>query len=97
MDVLQIPAFLCRQTDLLLAAGRTGKPVNIKCGPVHGVRAGDVLGTTSGADRSCGPYLARAAAAAWSDGPGIESLLTVWKAARPYWGLGRKRGYKCDH
>jgi len=31
-DVLQIPAFLCRQTDLLLAAGRSGKPVNIKKG-----------------------------------------------------------------
>ena len=31
-DALQIPAFLCRQTDLLLAAGRTGKPVNIKKG-----------------------------------------------------------------
>jgi 2-dehydro-3-deoxyphosphooctonate aldolase (KDO 8-P synthase) len=30
--VLQIPAFLCRQTDLLLAAGRTGKPVNVKKG-----------------------------------------------------------------
>jgi 2-dehydro-3-deoxyphosphooctonate aldolase (KDO 8-P synthase) len=32
VDILQIPAFLCRQTDLLLAAGRTGKPVNIKKG-----------------------------------------------------------------
>lgn len=32
VDVLQIPAFLCRQTDLLLAAARTGKPVNIKKG-----------------------------------------------------------------
>ncbi|HET7583814.1 MAG TPA: 3-deoxy-8-phosphooctulonate synthase [Gemmatimonadaceae bacterium] len=31
-DVLQIPAFLCRQTDLLLAAGATGKPVNVKKG-----------------------------------------------------------------
>ena len=31
-DVLQIPAFLCRQTDLLLAAGETGKTVNIKKG-----------------------------------------------------------------
>jgi 2-dehydro-3-deoxyphosphooctonate aldolase (KDO 8-P synthase) len=31
-DALQIPAFLCRQTDLLLAAGATGKPVNIKKG-----------------------------------------------------------------
>ena len=32
VDVLQIPAFLCRQTDLLIAAGATGKPVNIKKG-----------------------------------------------------------------
>ena len=31
-DVLQIPAFLCRQTDLLVAAGRAGKPVNVKKG-----------------------------------------------------------------
>ncbi len=31
-DVLQIPAFLCRQTDLLVAAARTGRPVNIKKG-----------------------------------------------------------------
>jgi 2-dehydro-3-deoxyphosphooctonate aldolase (KDO 8-P synthase) len=31
-DVLQIPAFLCRQTDLLQAAGATGRPVNIKKG-----------------------------------------------------------------
>jgi 2-dehydro-3-deoxyphosphooctonate aldolase (KDO 8-P synthase) len=32
VDILQIPAFLCRQTDLLQAAGRTGKVVNIKKG-----------------------------------------------------------------
>lgn len=32
VDVLQIPAFLCRQTDLLLAAAETGRPVNIKKG-----------------------------------------------------------------
>ncbi|MEM7175685.1 MAG: 3-deoxy-8-phosphooctulonate synthase [Chlamydiota bacterium] len=31
-DVLQIPAFLCRQTDLLIAAGKTQRPVNIKKG-----------------------------------------------------------------
>ncbi|MBR4957483.1 MAG: 3-deoxy-8-phosphooctulonate synthase [Lentisphaeria bacterium] len=31
-DILQIPAFLCRQTDLLMACGATGKPVNIKKG-----------------------------------------------------------------
>src|SRR3990172_12150850 len=32
VDVLQIPAFLCRQTELLVAAARTGKPVNVKKG-----------------------------------------------------------------
>ena len=32
LDILQIPAFLCRQTDLLVAAARTGKPVNVKKG-----------------------------------------------------------------
>ncbi len=32
VDVLQIPAFLCRQTDLLVAAAKTGKPVNVKKG-----------------------------------------------------------------
>ncbi len=31
-DILQIPAFLCRQTDLLVAAGATGRPVNVKKG-----------------------------------------------------------------
>ena len=49
-DVLQIPAFLCRQTDLLMAAGRAGRPVNVKkgqwmaaegmAGAVEKVRAG---------------------------------------------------------
>ena len=32
VDILQIPAFLCRQTELLIAAAKTGKPVNIKKG-----------------------------------------------------------------
>ena len=32
VDLIQIPAFLCRQTDLLVAAGSTGRPVNIKKG-----------------------------------------------------------------
>lgn len=32
LDALQIPAFLCRQTDLILAAGHAGKPVNVKKG-----------------------------------------------------------------
>ena len=52
-DVLQIPAFLCRQTDLLLAAGATGKPVNVKKGQwMHpeGMRGAveKVRGATSG-------------------------------------------------
>jgi 2-dehydro-3-deoxyphosphooctonate aldolase (KDO 8-P synthase) len=32
VDILQVPAFLCRQTDLLLACGRTGRAVNVKKG-----------------------------------------------------------------
>jgi 2-dehydro-3-deoxyphosphooctonate aldolase (KDO 8-P synthase) len=32
LDVIQIPAFMCRQTDLIVAAAKTGKPVNIKKG-----------------------------------------------------------------
>ncbi len=32
VDMIQIPAFLCRQTDLLIGAGKTGKPVNVKKG-----------------------------------------------------------------
>jgi len=32
VDILQIPSFLCRQTEMLLACGRTGKPVNLKKG-----------------------------------------------------------------
>ncbi len=32
VDVLQIPAFLCRQTDLIVAAAQTGKPINVKKG-----------------------------------------------------------------
>jgi 2-dehydro-3-deoxyphosphooctonate aldolase (KDO 8-P synthase) len=32
LDVLQIPAFLCRQTDLVVAAAKTGKPINVKKG-----------------------------------------------------------------
>ncbi len=50
VDVLQIPAFLCRQTDLLLAAGRTGRAVNIKKGQFvspHDIRhAGDKVAST---------------------------------------------------
>jgi 2-dehydro-3-deoxyphosphooctonate aldolase (KDO 8-P synthase) len=52
-DVLQIPAFLCRQTDLLVAAGRTGKPVNVKKGQwVHpDAMAGAIEKVRSGGSR----------------------------------------------
>ncbi len=49
-DILQIPAFLCRQSDLLIAAGRTGKIVNIKKGQFvapHDIhRAADKVAST---------------------------------------------------
>jgi len=44
LDILQIPAFLCRQTDLIVAAARTGKPVNIKKGQfLSPLDAGNIL------------------------------------------------------
>jgi len=50
VDVLQIPAFLCRQTDLLVAAARTGRPVNIKKGqfmaPEDMARAAEKVSST---------------------------------------------------
>ena len=62
VDVLQIPAFLCRQTDLLIAAARTGRAVNVKKGQflapwdmknvvekLTGAGAADVLVTERGA------------------------------------------------
>jgi len=52
--VLQVPAFLCRQTDLLLAAGRTGRSINIKKGqfmaPDEMIRAVEKV-TSTGNDR----------------------------------------------
>jgi 2-dehydro-3-deoxyphosphooctonate aldolase (KDO 8-P synthase) len=49
-DILQIPAFLCRQTDLLVAAGRTGRAVNIKKGqfvsPYDILHAAEKVGAT---------------------------------------------------
>lgn len=53
-DILQIPAFLCRQTDLLLEAGRTGRAVNIKKGqflaPADFAKAAEKIAST-GNDR----------------------------------------------
>jgi len=54
VDVIQIPAFLCRQTDILVAAGRTGKPVNIKKGQFLAppLMAHAAAKTLAGADES---------------------------------------------
>ena len=48
VDVLQIPAFLCRQTDLLVAAAETGRAVNVKKGQLTGVGNPNVLLTERG-------------------------------------------------
>ena len=53
-DILQIPAFLCRQTDLLIAAGRTGRAVNIKKGQFvspHDIRHAAEKVASTGNDR----------------------------------------------
>ncbi|MGH9608077.1 MAG: 3-deoxy-8-phosphooctulonate synthase [Bryobacteraceae bacterium] len=50
VDILQIPAFLCRQTDLLVAAGKTGRTINIKKGqflaPADIARAAEKVAST---------------------------------------------------
>ena len=54
VDILQIPAFLCRQTDLLVEAGRTGKIVNIKKGqfvPAHDIRLAAEKVASTGNDK----------------------------------------------
>ena len=76
VDVLQIPAFLCRQTDLLIAAAKTGKIINVKKGQflapwdmanvikkTHSVQQPGGMGEKSGGQREFVPYLARAAIA----------------------------------
>src|SRR5580692_1369252 len=54
VDILQIPAFLCRQTDLLIEAGRTGRVVNIKKGQFvspHDIRYAAEKVASTGNDR----------------------------------------------
>ena len=48
VDVLQIPAFLCRQTDLLVAAAKTGKPVNVKKRSICGTLGYEKCGGKTG-------------------------------------------------
>ncbi len=87
VDVLQIPAFLCRQTDLLIAAAKTNKIINVKKGqflmakngyPVifdatHSVQQPGGQGESSGGQREFVEYLARAAVAVGVAGVFIET------------------------
>ena len=65
VDILQIPAFLCRQTDLLLEAGRTGRVVNIKKGQFvspHDFATPRKRWRPPATSRSCSPSAARLSA-----------------------------------
>ena len=68
-DILQIPAFLCRQTDLLLEAGRTGRVVNIKKGQFvapHDIRSPPRKSPRPANGKSCSPSAApRSATTTW--------------------------------
>ena len=55
VDVIQIPAFLCRQTDLLVAAAKTNKVINVKKG--QSVAQGEVLGAVGMTGWATGPHL----------------------------------------
>lgn len=70
VDVLQIPAFLCRQTDLLEAAGATGKPVNVKKGQwMHPEGMRGAVTKVRGAARAAGERMASVGARGGDDGP----------------------------
>jgi 2-dehydro-3-deoxyphosphooctonate aldolase (KDO 8-P synthase) len=65
VDILQIPAFLCRQTDLLLAAAATGRTINVKKGQF--LAPWDMANVAAkleagGCDASCSASAARASA-----------------------------------
>ena len=69
VDVLQIPAFLCRQTDLLLAAAATGKVVNVKKGQFLAPwdMANVVAKITGAGNPTC-----------WSPSAALRSATTRW-------------------
>jgi 3-deoxy-D-arabino-heptulosonate 7-phosphate (DAHP) synthase len=75
VDVLQIPAFLCRQTDLLIAAAKTGKVVNVKKGQfLSPQEMGNAVKKVEEAGNRkiiCGPFLS------------FEASATRWSLTRP--------------
>jgi 2-dehydro-3-deoxyphosphooctonate aldolase (KDO 8-P synthase) len=102
VDLLQIPAFLCRQTDLLQSAGATGRPVNIKKGQflapadmayaVDKARgAGGVIATERGATFGYGDLVLDFRSVPIMAGLGVPVCVDVTHAAqRP--GMGGKTG-----
>ena len=70
VDVLQIPAFLCRQTDLLVAAARTGRVVNVKKGQF--LAPWDMANVVAKIDRRGQP------ATCWSPSAASRSATTRW-------------------
>ena len=77
VDVLQIPAFLCRQTDLLVAAAKTGKIVNIKKGQF---RAGNDV-RVSRSDRGLPWYQYHAAGLPMSGGCGCDTFFATTESS----------------
>ena len=86
VDILQIPAFLCRQTDLLLAAGRSGAVINVKKGQF--LAPWDMAAVAQKVASTGHPF---GAAARWA-GLGIGRPARIRAAARPQRGRGRGRG-----
>jgi 2-dehydro-3-deoxyphosphooctonate aldolase (KDO 8-P synthase) len=86
VDVIQIPAFLCRQTDLVVEAARTGKTVNIKKGQflspwnMHSIHKkiekfeGDVWFTERGTTFGYGDLVVDMRSLEWMKGPGAKII-----------------------
>ncbi len=106
VDLLQVPAFLCRQTDLLEACGRTGRPVNIKKGPflaprdlahaaakVRGAGGAGVLATERGTTFGYHDLVADLRAIPWLHDVGLPVVFDATHAVqRPGGGDGRSGG-----
>lgn len=105
VDVLQVPAFLCRQTDLLLAAARTGKAVNVKkgqflapenmeavVGKLHSARCGDILLTERGVSFGYGNLVVDFRALPIMRGLGHPVIFDATHSVQRPGGLGTRTG-----
>lgn len=105
VDLLQVPAFLCRQTDLLTACGATGLPVNVKKGPfvdprdlghaVDKVRSagdGGVLLTERGTTFGYGDLVVDPRSLVWLRAHGVPVVFDATHAAQRPSALGDRSG-----